>query len=51
MALTLTTATGSYGHTKDIIDGATNNDRLALEWVEVAPIVNAFRRMIPRPRV
>ena len=46
MALTLTTATGSYGHTKDIIEGATNNDRLALEWVEVAPIVNAFRRMI-----
>ena len=46
MALNLTTATGNYGHTKDIVDGALNNDRLALDWVEVSPIINAFRRMI-----
>ena len=46
MALTLQTATGNYGHTKDIIDGALNNDRVALEWVEVSTIINAFRRMI-----
>lgn len=46
MALTLTTATGNYGHTKDIVDGALNNDKLALDWVEVNPIINAFRRMI-----
>ena len=46
MALTLSTATGNYGHTKDIVDGSLNNDRLALDWVEVSPIINAFRRMI-----
>ena len=46
MALTLQTATGSYGHTKSIIDGSLNNDKLALDWVEVSPIINAFRRMI-----
>jgi 4,5-dihydroxyphthalate decarboxylase len=46
MALNLQTATGSYGHTKSIIDGSLNNDKVALDWVEVSPIVNAFRRMI-----
>jgi len=46
MALTLQTATGNYGHTKSIIDGSLNNDKLALDWVEVSPIISAFRRMI-----
>ena len=46
MALTLQTATGNYGHTKSIIDGSLNNDKLALDWVEVNPIIGAFRRMI-----
>ena len=46
MALSLQTATGNYGHTKSIIDGSLNNDKLALNWVEVNPIISAFRRMI-----
>ena len=46
MTLNLQTATGNYGHTKSIIDGSLNNDKLALEWVEVSPIISAFRRMI-----
>jgi 4,5-dihydroxyphthalate decarboxylase len=46
MTLTLQTATGNYGHTKSIIDGSLNNDKLALDWVEVSPIIGAFRRMI-----
>jgi len=46
MALSLQTATGNYGHTKSIIDGSLNNDKLALDWVEVNPIISAFRRMI-----
>ena len=46
MALTLLTATGKYGHTQSIIDGSLNNDKLALDWVEVTPIISAFRRMI-----
>lgn len=46
MALTLQTATGNYGHTQSIIDGSLNNDKLALDWVEVSPIIGAFRRMI-----
>jgi 4,5-dihydroxyphthalate decarboxylase len=46
MALTLLTATGNYGHTQSIIDGSLNNDKLALDWVEVTPIISAFRRMI-----
>jgi len=46
MALSLQTATGNYGHTKSIIDGSLNNDKLALDWVEVNPIIGAFRRMI-----
>jgi 4,5-dihydroxyphthalate decarboxylase len=46
MALNLQTATGNYGHTESIIDGSLNNDKLALDWVEVSPIIGAFRRMI-----
>ena len=46
MALSLQTATGNYGHTKSIIDGSLNNEKLALDWVEVNPIISAFRRMI-----
>ncbi len=46
MALNLQTATGNYGHTKSIIDGSLNNDKVALDWVEVSPIIGAFRRMI-----
>jgi 4,5-dihydroxyphthalate decarboxylase len=46
MALNLQIATGNYGHTKSIIDGSLNNDKVALDWVEVSPIIGAFRRMI-----
>jgi 4,5-dihydroxyphthalate decarboxylase len=46
MALTFQAAIGNHGHTKDIIDGSLNNDRVALEWVEVIPGTAAIRRMI-----
>ena len=42
----LTIAVGSYGLTKALKDGAVASDRLALEFVEVAPITRAMRRMV-----
>ncbi len=43
--LTLKTATGSYGHTNALKSGAIKPRGVTLEQVEVAPIINAFRRM------
>jgi hypothetical protein len=43
--LTLKTALGSYGHVAALKDGSVTPDRVRLEQVEVAPIINAFRRM------
>jgi 4,5-dihydroxyphthalate decarboxylase len=43
--LTLKTAIGSYGHFAAVKDGSIKPEGVQLEQVEVAPIINAFRRM------
>ena len=43
--LTLKTAIGPYGHFAAIKDGSVKPAGIEFEQVEVAPIVNAFRRM------
>lgn len=43
--LTLNTAIGSYGHTKALKNGEITIPGVKLEFTEVSPIVNAFRRM------
>ena len=42
---TLKTAIGGYGHHAALKDGSISPDGASLEHVEVAPIINAFRRM------
>src|SRR3954468_2859895 len=42
---TLKTAIGGYGHHAALKDGSITPDGASLEHVEVAPIINAFRRM------
>jgi 4,5-dihydroxyphthalate decarboxylase len=42
---TLKTAIGGYGHFAAIKDGSIAPDGVSLEHVEIAPIINAFRRM------
>ena len=44
--LSLQTAMVSYGHTKPLIDGTVNSDRVNLVHVPVSPIPTAFRRMV-----
>ncbi len=43
--LTLKTAIGPYGHFEALKDGSLKPDGVALDHVEVAPIIGAFRRM------
>jgi hypothetical protein len=43
--LTLKTALGSYGHVAALKDGSVKPDGVTFDYVDVAPIVNAFRRM------
>jgi 4,5-dihydroxyphthalate decarboxylase len=43
---TLKTAIGSYGHTAALKDGSVKPDGYELEFVEVSPIIAAFRRMV-----
>jgi 4,5-dihydroxyphthalate decarboxylase len=43
---TLKTAIGSYGHTAGLKDGSVAPDRARFEFVEVSPIIAAFRRMV-----
>ena len=43
--LTLKAAMGSYGHTNALKSGAITPKGVTFEQVEVAPIINAFRRM------
>jgi 4,5-dihydroxyphthalate decarboxylase len=42
----LTIAIGSYGVTRALKDGSVAADRLALDFVEIAPITKAMRRMV-----
>ena len=44
--LSLQTAMASYGHTKPLIEGTVNSDRVIIEHVPVSPITTAFRRMV-----
>ncbi len=39
-------AIASYGHTKDIKSGTAAITGVELDFVEVAPIIGAFRRMV-----
>jgi 4,5-dihydroxyphthalate decarboxylase len=43
--LTLKTALGSYGHVAALKDGSIKPDGVEFDYVDVAPIINAFRRM------
>jgi 4,5-dihydroxyphthalate decarboxylase len=43
---TLTTAIGTYGHTAALKDGSVKPTGLELRFVEVSPIIAAFRRMV-----
>jgi 4,5-dihydroxyphthalate decarboxylase len=43
---TVTTAIGNYGHTAALKDGSVKPDGYTLEFVEVTPIIAAFRRMV-----
>ena len=45
-SLSLQTAMASYGHTKQLIEGTLNSDRIVIEHVPVSPITTAFRRMV-----
>lgn len=42
----LKTAIGTYGHTAPIKEGQVNTPGLEFEFVEVSPIIGAFRRMV-----
>ncbi|MGA7538468.1 MAG: hypothetical protein WBW93_06845 [Steroidobacteraceae bacterium] len=42
----LVTALQTLGHTAALKDGAVQLPGLALEWLEVSPIIQAFRRMV-----
>jgi 4,5-dihydroxyphthalate decarboxylase len=42
----LTIAIGNYGLTRALKDGSVASDRLALDFVELAPITKAMRRMV-----
>ena len=44
--LTLKTAVGNYGHTAPLKDGTVASEQVALDHVEVSPIIAVFRRMI-----
>jgi len=44
--LSLQTAMVSYGHTKPLIEGTVNSERVIIEHVPVSPITTAFRRMV-----
>ncbi|HEX3244689.1 MAG TPA: ABC transporter substrate-binding protein [Chloroflexota bacterium] len=46
MALTLKTAIATYGHTAALKDGSVKPSGIDLDFVEVAPIIGAFRRMV-----
>jgi NMT1/THI5 like protein len=43
---TLKTAIGSYGHTAALKDGGVKPEQAEFEFVEVSPIIAAFRRMV-----
>ena len=43
--LRLRTAIGPYPHVHALRDGSVGSSRVTLEFVEVAPITRAFRRM------
>ena len=45
-ALTLKTAIGNYGHTTPLKDGSVASDQIAMEHIEVNPVIAIFRRMI-----
>jgi 4,5-dihydroxyphthalate decarboxylase len=45
-ALTLKTAIGNYGHTTPLKDGTVASEQIAMEHVEVNPVIAIFRRMI-----
>lgn len=44
--LTLRTAVGNYGHTKPLKDGSATAQNVALDHVEVSPVISIFRRMV-----
>jgi len=44
--MNLKTAIGTYPHTKPLKDGSAAVPGLEFEWVEVSPIIVAFRRMV-----
>jgi 4,5-dihydroxyphthalate decarboxylase len=46
MALTLKTAIATYGHTAALKDGSVKPNGIDLDFVEVSPIIGAFRRMV-----
>jgi 4,5-dihydroxyphthalate decarboxylase len=46
MALTLKTAIATYPHTAALKDGSVKPNGIDLDFVEVAPIIGAFRRMV-----
>ncbi|MFN0071911.1 MAG: ABC transporter substrate-binding protein [Chloroflexota bacterium] len=46
MALSLKTAIATYGHTAALKDGSVKLSGIDLDFVEVAPIIAAFRRMV-----
>jgi len=46
MALSLKTAIATYPHTAALKDGSVKPSGIDLEFVEVSPIIGAFRRMV-----
>jgi 4,5-dihydroxyphthalate decarboxylase len=42
----LTTAIGSYGVTRALMEGHVASDRVAFDFVEIAPVTKAMRRMV-----
>lgn len=44
--LSLKTAVGTYGHTMPLKDGTIASEQVALDHVEISPIIAMFRRMI-----
>lgn len=42
----LKTAIATHGHTKALKDGSVSPDRVKFDFVEVVPIIGAFRRMV-----
>lgn len=44
--VTLKTAIATYGHTAALKDGSVKPRGLGFDYVEISPIINAFRRMV-----